>query len=862
MQKLTPMMQQYMEIKSKNPDYILMYRLGDFYEMFFEDAKLASGELDLVLTGRDCGLDERAPMCGVPYHSVEAYIARLVQKGYKVAVCDQMEDPSVAKGIVRREIVRVITPGTVTDDTMLDGGKNNYLAAVLTAAAGFALVWVDASTGEVCAMELQDEGRVRAELGRLSPREILMLTAAPVPVELEHFCRQWICALVTVCEDEPKDLFAAAKARYGEDYFEKLAVSDDVAKGVGLVAMYLEETQRTGDLRLGEVAFIRQGKITEIDFVTRRNLELTQTMMTGEKRGSLLFVLDHTKTSPGARLLRSRVEQPLCDTAQIASRLAAVRELKEGTTVRADVRKVLAEVCDLQRLLTKVVYKTASAKEVVTMAATLRRVPELKRLLDGSQSALLINLANSMDEMTDVTKEIAIALVDEPPVSVREGGMIRRGYNDEADRLKDLVDGGKGRLVAIETAERERTDIKNLKISYNKVFGYYIEVSNGNLSKVPDNYIRKQTLVNCERFITPELKELEGKVLSSGDRLKALEFELFSNVRDIVGQCALRIVKTAEAMAELDCTASLSEAAERYRYCEPEVDTSDEIEIKEGRHPVVERMKTDTLFVPNDTKLDCKALRMAIITGPNMAGKSTYMRQTALIVLMAQMGSFVPAEYARIGLADKIFTRVGASDNLTGGQSTFMVEMSETAHILKSATKRSLLIFDEIGRGTSTFDGMSIARAVLEYVADEKHLGARTLFATHYHELTSLEGTIAGVANYNIAVKKRGDDITFLRKIVKGAADDSYGIEVAKLAGVPDAIIRCAKKVLAELESGKMQSASGAKVKNAAQDGQISFSAGPAAELCLELAEIEVSTLTPLEAMNKLYELQQRAEKL
>jgi len=860
MDKLTPMMQQYMEIKERNADYILLYRLGDFYEMFFEDAKLASTELDLVLTGRDCGLDERAPMCGVPYHSVDAYIARLVQKGYKVAVCEQTEDPALAKGLVKREIVRLITPGTVTDDGMLEGGKNNYLAAVLPDGAGFAVAFADASTGEICAIHLAEAGRVEDELGRLSPREVLTVEAFPLPGGLTDFCRRQLGALLTAVGKEIGELTAAAIGRYGKDDLRDKGMDEAVTACVGLIVDYLEETQRTGELRLGEVRVISQGKTMGLDLVTRRNLELTGTIISGEKRGSLLGVLDHTKTAPGARLLRSRIEQPLCDLAAITRRLAAVGELKDNEALREKLRQILSEVCDLQRLLTKVVYKTASARELVAISATLRRVPELKALLAPCKSALIAEQAAMLDAVEDLTSRVAAAIVDDPPLTVREGGMIRRGYDPETDKLKDLVDGGRGRLVAIEAGERERTEIKNLKVSYNKVFGYYIEVSKGNVSKVPDDYIRKQTLVNCERYITPELKELEGEVLSAGDRLKALEYELFSQVRDMAAECAPRIVGTAEAIAELDCTASLAEAAQRYRYCEPEVDMGDLIEIKEGRHPVVERLLSDALFVPNDTRLDCKASRTAIITGPNMAGKSTYMRQTALIVLMAQMGSFVPAEAARIGLVDKIFTRVGAADNIAGGQSTFMMEMSETAHILKNATKRSLIIFDEIGRGTSTFDGMSIARAVVEYVADEKRLGARTLFATHYHELTSLEGEVGGLVNYNIAVKKRGDDITFLRKIVRGAADDSYGIEVAKLAGVPEPVIRCAKRVLAELESEKKQAAPCAAPAEA--EPQLSFSAGSAGVLCSELAAIDVSTLTPLEALNRLYELQQRASKL
>ncbi|HWP80567.1 MAG TPA: DNA mismatch repair protein MutS [Candidatus Acidoferrum sp.] len=861
MDKLTPMMQQYMEIKERNADYILLYRLGDFYEMFFEDAKLASTELDLVLTGRDCGMDERAPMCGVPYHSVDAYIARLVQKGYKVAVCEQTEDPALAKGLVRREIVRLVTPGTVTDDGMLEGSKNNYLAAVLPDEAGFAMAFADASTGELSAMHLSEAGRVEDELARLSPREVLTAAAFPPPQGLADFCRRQLGAILTPLGGDKEALAAAAFGRYGKNELLDKGMDEAVCACVGLIVGYLEETQRTGELRLGEVRFIRQGKTTGLDLVTRRNLELTGTIVSGEKRGSLLGVLDHTRTAPGARLLRARIEQPLCDIAAITRRLAAVGELKDNERLREKLRQILSEVCDLQRLLTKVVYKTGTARELVAISATLRRVPELRELLAPCKSVLIAEQAAALDAAPELTARVGAAIVDDPPLTVREGGMIRRGYHPEADRLKDLVDGGRGRLVAIEAGERERTEIKNLKVSYNKVFGYYIEVSKGNVSKVPPDYIRKQTLVNCERYITPELKELEGEVLSAGDRLKALEYELFSEVRDMAATCAARIVGTAEALAELDCTAALAEAAQRHRYCEPEVDMGDLIEIKEGRHPVVERLLTDALFVPNDTHLDCKGGRMAIITGPNMAGKSTYMRQTALIVLMAQMGSFVPAQYARIGLVDRIFTRVGAADNIAGGQSTFMMEMSETAHILKNATKRSLIIFDEIGRGTSTFDGMSIARAVVEYVADSKLLGARTLFATHYHELTALEGEVDGLVNYNIAVKKRGDDITFLRKIVRGAADDSYGIEVAKLAGVPEPVIRCAKRVLSELESEKQRAVPRAAPEDE-PDAQLSFSAGPAGALCTELAAIDVSTLTPLEALNRLYELQQRANKL
>ncbi len=856
---LTPMMRQYREIKDSNKEYILLYRLGDFYEMFFEDAILASSELDIVLTGRECGLDEKAPMCGVPYHSVDAYIARLVQKGHKVAICEQVEDPKDAKGIVKRDIVRLITPGTVTDSDMLEGDKNSYLAAIVRGEGFVSFCYADASTGEFSAGRYTLEGKMCDEIGRIAPREMLHFDWE-VSDGILDICKKSSTLLTAV--DGGRELYAKAFFdRYGSDYGDRHDMEYEDCIAAGLIINYLMDSQRSSDIRLSELSFMGGTKTLSIDFATKRNLELTASLLTGDKKGSLLSVLDMTKTAAGARFLRSEVERPLFDAVKIKERVSAVATLKDGEDERQSLRDALASFCDLERYVTKAVYKSANARELVAMGETLSLVPRVKEILLSMDCPLIWELAGELDGLPELAERIKATFGDDLPTTIREGGMIKKGFDENADYLRDLYEGGRGRIVAIEQAEREKSGIKTLKISFNKVFGYYIDISNSHRDKVPEHYIRKQTLVNSERYITPELKELEGEVLSAGDRLKALEYEIFAAVRDQAATCAGRISKTARIIAEVDFLASLAEVAQKYRYCRPEIDEGEDIIIEEGRHPVVERMGGD-LFVPNDTRLNITRDRLAIITGPNMAGKSTYMRQTALIIIMAQMGSFVPARSARIGIVDKVFTRVGASDNLAGGQSTFMIEMSETAHILKNATKRSFIIFDEIGRGTSTFDGMSIARAVLEFVADKGEIGARTLFATHYHELTELEGLVEGVVNYNVAVKKRGDEITFLRKIIRGAADDSYGIQVAMLAGVPQAVTDKAKEVLGELEAGRrdiapVQMSFGAprECPEVAEDESL-------AEVKTALLRLDVTALTPIEAMNELYKLQKRVEEM
>ncbi|MBC8536812.1 DNA mismatch repair protein MutS [Feifania hominis] len=873
MAELTPMMQQYMEIKNRNKDYILLYRLGDFYEMFFEDAKLASKELDLVLTGRDCGQEERAPMCGVPYHSCESYIARLVAKGYKVAICEQLEDPATAKGLVKRDIVRVITPGTVTELGMLDESKNNYLAAVSLTAGSAGITFSDISTGEIYATTVEGRDvpmRVLGEIGKFSPTEIILEGGMEGLEGLTAFAHDRLHATVTRA---PEGEFTREKCEqiiaetYGADYLarEGLAELPAFIISCGMLLDYFRETQRCDLKNLKPINYYLPEQFMELDVTTRRNLELTETMRQQDKRGSLLGVLDRTKTSMGTRLLRRWIEMPLCNTAAIKKRQNAVAELIRSGERREELIARLKLVSDIERLMTRVVYNTANGRDLRALLATLELLPPVKAALKGAESAYLKELDESLDELAELRELLARAIVEKPPFSVREGGLIEKGYSSEVDSLNDLLKNSKAYILKIENTERERTGIKNLKISYNKVFGYYLEVTKSYQNLVPDHYIRKQTLANCERYITEELKELEGRILSAHERVCSLEYELFSKVREQVAGETFRLQRNAQALAALDVLCSFAVVARRGGYCMPEVDFSDEIRIKDGRHPVVEDLLKDALFVPNDTLLDTRENRLAIITGPNMAGKSTYMRQVAVITLMAQIGSFVPASSAHIGVVDKIFTRVGAADDLAMGQSTFMVEMSEVAHILKNATKKSLIIYDEIGRGTSTFDGMSIARAVVEFTADRKLLGAKTLFATHYHELTELERTIGGVKNYNIAVKKRGDDITFLRKIVRGGADDSYGIEVAKLAGIPQKVITRAKEILQDIELAEPVRPAHAPRRASQPEPEIeqtSFERSGAEALAESMRMLDVNTLTPIEAMNKLFELCNEAKKL
>ena len=859
MAELSPMMKQYFEIKEANKDCILFYRLGDFYEMFYEDAKIASKELELTLTGRDCGQAERAPMCGVPFHSCEGYIARLVAKGYKVAICEQTEDPKAAKGLVKRDIIRVITPGTVMEQSMLEEGKNNYICCIFSTNKSIGLCFCDISTGELYATEITGKDSVNIltnQLSSYSPREILIggdiINIKSLPV----FIKTKLSAGVEMLEDNKFELNLCSQSvldQFGAEYND---VKDKhvLVSCIGALINYLKETQMSGLERISHIELYSEAQYMRLDFNTKRNLELTETMLSKEKRGSLLWVIDKTKTAMGKRLIRSWLEHPLMNISKINNRQSAVEELVNNNVLRLEITEALTGIFDIERLMTRIVYGSANARDLRSLCSAVENLPEIASLVSDCRSSHLKLVYKSLDTLEDIHTLIDSAIVPNPPFTIREGGMIKQGYNQELDVVISDMTNSKDILAGIEADEREKTGIPKLRVGYNKVFGYYIEVTNSYKSQVPDSYIRKQTLTNCERYITPELKEIESRILGAKDRSVSMEYAIFDGIRVTVAENLERIQRTAKAIAALDVINSLANVASDNRYVRPDVTLSSAIHIKNARHPVVETLLKDAPFVPNDVNLDSKGDRVAIITGPNMAGKSTYMRQTALIVLLAQMGSFVPASSAQIGIVDSIFTRVGASDDLASGQSTFMVEMNEVAHIVKSATSKSLLILDEIGRGTSTFDGMSIARAVLEFCADKKKLGAKTLFATHYHELTVMEELLDGVKNYNIAVKKRGDDITFLRRIIPGGADDSYGIEVAKLAGVPNSIINRAKEVLAELESGKAETVVSSKAISAA-DTQLSLISTAQSPVIERLTELDLNTLTPIEAMNILYEL-------
>ena len=869
MAEMTPMMQQYLQIKEQNKDCIVFFRLGDFYEMFFDDAKVASKELELTLTGRDCGQAERAPMCGVPFHSYETYVARLVARGYKVAICEQTEDPAQAKGLVKRDIIRILTPGTVIEGSMLDESKNNYLAVIYATPnqKEYGLCFCDCSTCEIHLTQLVGEDlpvRVANELGRYSPSEILVNSAAADCAELKEFVDRRLNLHYEVREDSEFDLSAAQEMilrQFKAVSLSALDVEDKPAavSAFGCAIAYLQSTQMTGLERLNKLDVYSDAQYMKLDITARRNLELLETMRSQEKRGSLLGVLDNTKTAMGKRLLRSWIEQPLVQIAPITRRLNAVDELVRHSLLRSDLQERLSEIYDLERIMTRVVYGSANARELRSLHQTLSHMPTIRQILSQVESKELCAIRDAIDPLDDICALIASSIVEEPPFTVREGGMIRPGYCAELDELTAIMSDGKGILTRIEVEEKEKTGIKTLKVGYNRVFGYYIEISRLYSDQVPDHYVRKQTLANAERYITQELKELEARVLGAKDRAVALEYQLFTQIREAVAAHLVRIQSTAEALAKLDVLTSLANVAVRHNYCRPEVDMSGRISIVGGRHPVVESLSS-TPFVPNDTNLDNGDNRVALITGPNMAGKSTFMRQTALITLMAQIGSFVPAKSATIGIVDSIFTRVGASDDLAAGQSTFMVEMSEVASILRNATSNSLIVFDEIGRGTSTFDGMSIARAVLEYVANPKRIGAKTLFATHYHELTSIENESDCIKNFNIAVKKRGDDITFLRRIVRGPADDSYGIEVAKLAGINDEVVRRAKEVLSSIEGGNGSVARPAVVSAATESDQFSLLDGVDNPIITKLKDMDVNVLTPIEAMQALYDLVKEAQ--
>ena len=850
------MMKQYFKIKEQNKDSILFFRLGDFYEMFYDDAKIASKELELTLTGRDCGQAERAPMCGVPFHSCEGYIARLVAKGYKVAICEQTEDPATAKGLVKRDIIRVITPGTVMESSMLDEGRNNYICCMFSDSKKIGLCFCDISTGELYATEISGSDSVNSltsQLASYNPREILIGGDIVKIKSLPAFIKSKLSAGVEMLRDESFDnklCTDTVNMQFGKE-MQCIADSQVLINAIGALINYLKETQKNGLERINKIELYSDKQYMNLDYNTQRNLELTATMLNKEKRGSLLWVLDKTKTAMGKRLIRSWLEHPLLNVSAINNRQSAVEELVNNNMLRLDIMDALSGIFDIERLMTRIVYGSANGRELRSLAAALQKLPQLSELVADCSAKYLKKVYKEIDLLEDIYNLIDSAIVEEPPFSVREGGMIKKGYNPDLDILLTDMNDSKGILARIEAEQREKTGIPKLRVGYNKVFGYYIEVTNSYKDLVPETYIRKQTLTNCERYITQDLKDIEGRILGAKDRSVAMEYTLFDNVRKTVANNLERIQRTAKAIAVLDVLVSLANVAADNRYVRPDVNLSTVIRLKDSRHPVVEALLTDTPFVPNDVYLDSAGERVAIITGPNMAGKSTYMRQVALIVLMAQMGSFVPASSATIGVVDSIFTRVGASDDLASGQSTFMVEMSEVANIVKSATSKSLLILDEIGRGTSTFDGMSIARAVLEYCADRKKLGAKTLFATHYHELTVMQDLLDGVKNYSIAVKKRGDDITFLRRIIPGGADDSFGIEVAKLAGLPNSIINRAKEILKELESG---SNAPTVIKEKSEDMQMSLISNDNA-VVERLSEIDLNTLTPIEAINLLYEL-------
>lgn len=871
---LSPMMAQYFDIKSQYPGMLLFFRLGDFYEMFFDDAKTAAEELDLVLTGKDCGMGERAPMCGVPFHSAENYIAKLVSRGYKVAICEQVEDPKLAKGIVKRDVIRIITPGTVIESNMLDDTVNNYLCSICKGEKETGLCFADVSTCEfhiTVAKGDDEEEQIINQLSTYQPKEIIVNSAALDFNEAAKFTKTRLSAELQLLDDIKFDFDEAANLvleTLKKEEIDSLGLGHSRAavSALGAVIDYLKEVQKKDEIDApAEIDFFDKEEYMKLDISARRNLELTKSMMNGEKRHSLLWVVDKTKTAMGKRMIRNWIERPLMSVNQITKRQNAIGELADNPIKRDKIRNSLAGISDIERLTSRIAYGTANAKELKALQNTLKRLPEIKTEVAESASALLKDIEKNIDLLSDVEELIDKAIVDEPPFTLREGGMIKKGYHSEIDSLHEIMADGSGVLARIEAEEREKTGIPKLKVGYNRVFGYYIEVTNLYKDMVPEHYIRKQTLTNGERFITQELKELEGKIIGAKDRAIALEYEVFCAVRQQVGNEVDRLHSTAKALASLDVLASFAEVAVNNNYVCPQINTNGVIDIKDGRHPVVETLLNGAPFVPNDTVLDKGENRCAIITGPNMAGKSTYMRQIALIVLLAQVGSFVPAKSANISIVDAIFTRVGASDDLATGQSTFMVEMNEVSTILKNATENSLIILDEIGRGTSTFDGMSIARAVLEFVCKKKTLGAKSLFATHYHELTAMEGMLDGVKNYSIAVKKRGDDITFLRRIVKGGADESFGIEVAKLAGVPDSVVKRAKVILKELEQNKIDikfKAEDAVVEEEENDIQFNFSINGKNEIIEILKTIDVNTLTPIEAMQTLYDLKKKSEEL
>ena len=877
MTEYTPMMQHYLKTHEEYKDCILFYRLGDFYEMFFDDAKVVSKELELTLTGKSCGAEERAPMCGIPYHAAETYLTRLVKKGYKVAICEQVEDPKLAKGMVKREVTRVVTPGTTLNAQALDETKNNYIMCIAYIGDHYGISSADITTGDYYVTEVDSERKLLDEVNKYQPTEIICNEAFYISgIDIDDMKNRMGIVIYSLdawyFSDETAQMTLKDHFKVRDLEGLGLADYDSGVVAAGALLKYLYETQKTTLSNLVAIHPYTTGKFMIIDSSTRRNLELVETLREKQKRGSLLWVLDKTRTAMGARTLRSFVEQPLIERTEIEERYDAIDEFNTNAITREEIREYLNPVYDLERLITRVTYQTANPRDLIAFRNSIHMLPPIKTLMSDFQSPLLKRLYEQLDTLDELYELIERSIAEEPPLTLHDGGILKEGYNEEVDRLRKAKTDGKSWLADLEAKEREKTGIKNLKIKYNKVFGYYLEVTNSFKDLVPDYFTRKQTLANAERFITPELKELEDVILGAEDKLIVLEYELFREVRQKVADEVVRIQKTAKAVAQIDVFASLATVAEQNNYCRPKLNEKGLIGIKDGRHPVVERMIQNEMFVANDTYLDNGSNRVSIITGPNMAGKSTYMRQSALIVLMAQIGSFVPAKSAKIGIVDRIFTRVGASDDLASGQSTFMVEMSEVANILRNATSNSLLILDEIGRGTSTFDGLSIAWAVVEHISNPRLLGAKTLFATHYHELTELEGKLNSVNNYCIAVKEKGDDIVFLRKIVKGGADKSYGIQVAKLAGVPDNVIERAKEIVEELSNNDITEI----VQNISAEGSSKRSKPKLDEVDLEqislldtmdndtilneLKELDLGQMTPIEAMNKLYELQNKVK--
>ena len=877
MTEYTPMMQHYLKTHEEYKDCILFYRLGDFYEMFFDDAKVVSKELELTLTGKSCGAEERAPMCGIPYHAAETYLTRLVKKGYKVAICEQVEDPKLAKGMVKREVTRVVTPGTTLNAQALDETKNNYIMCIAYIGDHYGISSADITTGDYYVTEVDSERKLLDEVNKYQPTEIICNEAFYISgIDIDDMKNRMGIVIYSLdawyFSDETAQMTLKDHFKVRDLEGLGLADYDSGVVAAGALLKYLYETQKTTLSNLVAIHPYTTGKFMIIDSSTRRNLELVETLREKQKRGSLLWVLDKTRTAMGARTLRSFVEQPLIERTEIEERYDAIDEFNTNAITREEIREYLNPVYDLERLITRVTYQTANPRDLIAFRNSIHMLPPIKTLMSDFQSPLLKRLYEQLDTLDELYELIERSIAEEPPLTLHDGGILKEGYNEEVDRLRKAKTDGKSWLADLEAKEREKTGIKNLKIKYNKVFGYYLEVTNSFKDMVPDYFTRKQTLANAERFITPELKELEDVILGAEDKLIVLEYELFREVRQKVADEVVRIQKTAKAVAQIDVFASLATVAEQNNYCRPKLNEKGLIDIKDGRHPVVERMIQNEMFVANDTYLDNASDRVSIITGPNMAGKSTYMRQSALIVLMAQIGSFVPAKSAKIGIVDRIFTRVGASDDLASGQSTFMVEMSEVANILRNATSNSLLILDEIGRGTSTFDGLSIAWAVVEHISNPRLLGAKTLFATHYHELTELEGKLNSVNNYCIAVKEKGDDIVFLRKIVKGGADKSYGIQVAKLAGVPDNVIERAKEIVEELSNNDITEI----VQNISAEGSSKRSKPKLDEVDLEqislldtmdndtilneLKELDLGQMTPIEAMNKLYELQNKVK--